>query len=157
MIEYITSKINPRCRQIGQHFFVALMTLFLVSSCQKDEAVPDESTLLSQTQGAWKVDQVTLDDKDVTVSYQSLILHFDEAGSFSCEHAMPQVWPASATFSSVFADNEWILTRNDKLEIKLSVLADTNQLKLIFFWPGRSPGGRFGGVTGQYEFTFSKI
>lgn len=136
---------------------LAVVAISLLSNCSSSTDAPalskqDEVKALL-TASAWKVNTVSVDGTDRTVTYKDLGLTFTNTSFTSVNGAA--IWPASGTwtFTSTAAT---AFTRDDGLVVTLQEVTATS-LKLALTWNKTTLGpGRAESVSGAHVFSFRK-
>jgi len=136
---------------------LALIALGFLSSCDSSDDVPALSKMdevkAILIASPWKVNTVSVDGVDKTITYKDLGLTFTETG-FTAVSGGP-VWPASGTWSFTSA-TATAFTRNDGLEVSIEEATATS-LKLALTWNKNTIGqGRQQSISGQHVFDFKK-
>lgn len=135
---------------------LAVVAIGALSHCGGDEPTlpskQDEVTKIL-TGSPWKINTVSVDGTDKTLTYKDLGLTFTETG-FTSVDGEP-VWPASGTWS--FTSNEaTAFTRNDGLIVTIQQ-ANATSLKLALTWSKNTLGsGKTQSVSGAHVFSFGK-
>lgn len=136
---------------------LALLSIGILSNCGSSNDAP---TLSKQDQvkailtaSPWKVNTVSVDGVDKTITYKDLTLTFTNTG-FTSVSGGP-VWPASGTWNFTTADAT-AFKRDDGLEVTI-LEATATSLKLGLTWSKTTLGqGRTQSVSGAHVFNFRK-
>jgi hypothetical protein len=139
---------------------LSVLALIFISFFSNCDSGSDNPTLSKQDQvkalltaSPWKVNTVSVDGVDKTITYKDLVLTFSSTGFTSASGGA--VWPASGTWSFNSADATAI-KRDDGLEVTIQEATATS-LKLGLTWNKTTIGqGRTNSVSGAHVFSFSK-
>ncbi|MFM7487573.1 MAG: hypothetical protein ACKO13_11725, partial [Cytophagales bacterium] len=105
------------------------------------------------TASPWKVNTVSVDGMDKTITYKDLGLTFTSTGFTSVSGAA--IWPASGTWSFTSAEAT-AFKRDDGLEVTIQEATDTS-LKLALTWNKTTlSSGKVESVSGAHVFSFKK-
>jgi hypothetical protein len=131
---------------------VALVTISLLSNCDGGDTPgpsKQEQVKAILTGSPWKVNTVTVDGVDKTLTYADLGLTFTNTGFTSVNGG--SVWPATGTWSFTSAEATAI-ERNDGLVVTIQEATATS-LKLALTWSKTTLGsGRTESLSGAHVF-----
>lgn len=102
--------------------------------------------------GAWKIQNVKIDNVDKTSSFTGLQLNFTGTSFTSTNGNI--VWPASGTWAFT-SDQAKAFTRGDNVTVDIHQISGSN-LVLTLDWKGTLGAGRISSVEGTHTFTFGK-
>ncbi|MCA4899802.1 MAG: hypothetical protein ACK514_12835 [Bacteroidota bacterium] len=136
---------------------LALIFIGFFSSCGSGSDAPtiskQDQVKAILTASPWKVNTVSVDGVDKTITYKDLGLTFTNTGFTSVSGGA--IWPASGTWSFTSADATAI-KRDDGLEVSIQEATATS-LKLGLTWTKTTIGqGRTNSVSGAHVFSFRK-
>ena len=135
---------------------LAVVAIGSLSNCGDDEpTLPSKQEEVTEilTGSPWKINTVSVNGTDKTLTYKDLGLTFTETG-FTSADGEP-VWPASGTWSFTSAEAT-SFTRNDGLVVTIQQATETS-LKLALTWNKTTLGsGRTQSVSGSHVFSFGK-
>ena len=138
-------------------YMAALVCLLMVSGCDDDAGEPSaEEKYLDRLSSTWVLEEVTVDDTDVSFAFPGLELTVNAKKTFAVKNPVNPIWPASGTFTlqPVSASQPYLIKRSDGIDVTVASLSDTN-MTLQFPYTGND-GGRVSSVGGIYEFYFTK-
>lgn len=137
---------------------LALGSLF---GCKKDNNDPDpsangEKEYLSKLAGGWNISKATVDNKDVTSQFPSMILNIADNQMYAVVRGPEPMWPATGTFQMkpVSGSSNYVLVRDDGLEMEVKELTAS---KLVLEFTYVPPNARVTSVSGKYTFEFTRI
>jgi hypothetical protein len=136
---------------------MAIVAITSFSNCGNDTDTPipskQEEVKALLTASAWKVNTVSVDDKDQTTTYKDLGLTFTNTSFTSTNGAA--IWPASGTWAFT-SDAATAFTIDGGLEVTLQEVTATS-LKLALTWSKSTlSSGRQESLSGKHVFTFRK-
>lgn len=114
-----------------------------------------EEAFIKQLAATWQMQEADFDGKDVSNSFPGLVVTFSTSKSISVQNAVAPMWKGSSTFELVEVGNDFLISRNDGLEILVEEMTETH-LVLSFHYDPDALGGRMGSVTGGFTFEFNK-
>jgi len=134
---------------------VALLTLLILSGCDKDPVPTPEELYLKKLTSFWKIKSASVDDKDVLNHFNGLALQIKGDYTYLVTNPVTGLWPASGTFElEQISDENFAIRRDDGVLISVSTLSES-ELKMKFQYSAPA-NGRVNSVGGQYEFNFTK-
>ncbi|MCW5909769.1 MAG: hypothetical protein KIT62_01785 [Cyclobacteriaceae bacterium] len=151
-------------RTIPRFFSLLMLGMIplLYSGCKKDDPVkPITDQQIEKLNGSWKATEVKADDI-LQDEYDDFVLTFSgDAGNKFLEYTpegRPFVspWPESGTLLFDDADPQRVLHRDDDVVITYEVTNTTLTISFDFSEEGYINNGRTSGITGEWEFKFSK-
>lgn len=136
---------------------LAVMAIALLANCdnRSDAPVPSkqEEVKAILTASPWKVNTVSVDGVDKTITYKDLGITFTATEFTSVNGAA--IWPASGSWAFTSAAATAI-TRNDGLVVTIQEATATS-LKLALTWNKNTlTTGRTNSVSGAHVFSFRK-
>ncbi|MFM8832904.1 MAG: hypothetical protein ACKOEV_04620, partial [Cytophagales bacterium] len=136
---------------------LALLSIGFLSNCGNSNDAPtiskQDQVKAILTASPWKVNTVSVDGMDKTITYKDLGLTFTSTGFKSVSGAA--IWPASGTWSFTSAEAT-AFKRDDGLEVTIQEATDTS-LKLALTWNKTTlSSGKVESVSGAHVFSFKK-
>lgn len=137
------------------HLIYSCALLLIVGACSKDEAGPTaEEKFLADLEGTWQINDVTLDNEDVSDEFDGLAVSFTEEQTFTVTNSVGNIWPASGLFELQETTGDLFdLIRDDEVVMTVDELTDNS---LVISFEFDSAPGRLKGLAGEYTFTFTK-
>jgi hypothetical protein len=136
---------------------LAVIAITLLSNCGSSTDAPvltkQDQVKAILTASPWKVNTVSVDGTDKTITYKDLGLTFTNTGFTAVNGAA--IWPASGTwsFTSIAAT---AFTRDDGVVVTLQEATATS-LKLAMTWNKTTlKSGKAESVSGSHVFSFIK-
>ncbi len=142
--------------------YKVLLSLFLVAgmlfiaACDGSDGPSKEQKFIQQLSFSWKVDRVMLGGKDVTRSFNSLNLVVNSDKTYSVTNPVSPIWPAEGTFELEEVSNSDLFNflRDDGVVISVTELTSST---LKFTLPYVASGARTNGISGDYEFSMTRL
>jgi hypothetical protein len=136
---------------------LALLSIGFLSNCGSSNDAPtvskQDQVKAILTASPWKVNTVSVDAVDKTITYKDLGLTFTNTGFTSVSGGA--VWPASGTWAFTSAEAT-AFKRDDGLEVTIQEATATS-LKLALTWSKTTLGpGKTESVNGAHVFSFKK-
>ena len=131
-----------------------VLSIFTFSNCDnKDEpSLTEQQIYLERLSKTWVVDEVTLDDVDVTEYFNNMSLTIQGDRTYIVTNSQPKVWPASGDFTleKIAGDEHFRFIRNDGIEI---IVASLTASQITFTFQYDAAAARTKGISGMYRFT----
>lgn len=145
---------------IATRLSIAVLALFALAFLANCDSGNDDPGISKQdevrailTGSPWKVNTVSVDGVDKTITYKDLGLTFTNTDFTSVSGGA--IWPASGTWNFTSAEAT-AFVRNDGLEVTIQEATATS-LKLALTWNKNTLGpGRTQSVSGAHVFSFKK-
>jgi hypothetical protein len=136
---------------------IAVVAIALLANCGNNSDAPlpskQEEVKAVLTASPWKVNTVSVDGVDKTVTYKDLGITFTGTSFTSVNGAA--IWPASGTWTFTSA-TATAFTRDDGLVVTIQEATATS-LKLGLTWNKNTlKTGRTESISGAHVFSFSK-
>lgn len=134
----------------------SLFFLLLLQGCHDDNGPTKEDEYLTQLSATWIIDEVTVDDRNVSGAFDGMELTVTTKKKFSVKNPVPPIWPADGSFTlKQLSGSEYSMLRSDGIEVTITSLTPTD-LTLQLQFTATDTGGRVKSVSGIYEFHFTR-
>jgi hypothetical protein len=142
-----------------QNILSAAMLVFLLplQGCHDSNDPTPEEKYLTRLSTSWIIDDVTVDDREVTGAFAGMELTVNTKKKFTVKNPVPPIWPADGSFTllPVSGSSAYSLVRADGIDVTVIDLTETN-LTLQLQYVAPDTGGRVKSISGIYEFHFVK-